>query len=157
MLLQWLPCSLTKLGSFISRACGNNHLVKMRFTSSHDTNPRSYLGIGSTEYAAIGTFSTASENQTLTILDARKVSPGSFSETGFTLIKLDKVGLWTDIQSISNISSQEPETKNWRIWSKDLHLFREQMNPYLKKKYRVGKDRREATGMPQPPTTLLKP
>lgn len=33
------------------------------------------------------------ENQTLTILDARKANPGSFSETGFTLIKLDKVEL----------------------------------------------------------------
>ena len=111
----------------------------MIFTSLHDTNPRS-LG-GTTEYAAIGTPTTASENQTLTILDARKVSPGSFSETGFTLIKLDKVELWTGIQSISNISSQEPETKNWRLWSKDLHLFREQMNPYLKKLYPQTKAR----------------
>ena len=69
--------------------------------------------------------SSGNENQTFTIFDARKVSPGSFAETGFTLIKLDK----------------EPETKNWRIWSQDLDLFREQMNPYLKELYPQTKAR----------------
>ena len=69
--------------------------------------------------------SSGNENQTFTIFDARKVSPGSFAETGFTLIKLDK----------------EPETKNWRIWSQDLDLFREQMNPYLKELYPQTKGR----------------
>ena len=31
------------------------------------------------------------ESLTVDILDARKHSPGTFSETGFTLISLDKV------------------------------------------------------------------
>ena len=31
------------------------------------------------------------ENHTVTILDARKHNPGTFSETGFTLVKLDEV------------------------------------------------------------------
>ena len=31
------------------------------------------------------------ENHTVTILDARKHKPGTFSETGFTLVTLDEV------------------------------------------------------------------
>ena len=31
------------------------------------------------------------EDHTVTILDARKHKPGTFSETGFTLVKLDEV------------------------------------------------------------------
>merc|ERR1711983_382748 len=59
------------------------------------------------------------ENHTVTILDARKHNPGTFSETGFTLVKLD----------------EEPGTKNWRHGSQDIHLFQEMMNPHLMKLY----------------------
>ena len=31
------------------------------------------------------------ENHTVTMLDARKHNPGTFSETGFTLVNLDEV------------------------------------------------------------------
>merc|ERR1711983_5919 len=59
------------------------------------------------------------ENHTVTILDARKHKPGTFSEAGFTLVKLD----------------EEPGTKNWRHGSQDIHLFQEMMNPHLMKLY----------------------
>jgi len=59
------------------------------------------------------------ENHTVTILDARKHKPGTFSETGFTIVTLD----------------EEPGTKNWRYGSKDIHLFQEMMNPHLMKLY----------------------
>jgi len=95
LLIQWMPCSVTKLVSFISGA--SDPTAPLRGTKNN----------------------MRSDSHNLTIWDARKASPGSFSETGFTLVKLDK----------------EPETKNWRMWSQDLELFREQMNPYLKKLY----------------------
>ena len=50
-------------------------------------NKSAFVGTGT----ARSHMSSGNENQTLTIFDARKESPGSFSETGFTLIKLDKV------------------------------------------------------------------
>ena len=59
------------------------------------------------------------EQKTVNILDARKHQPGSFSETGFTLIQLD----------------QEPQTRNWRPGSQDIHLFREEMEPHLRRMY----------------------
>ena len=34
---------------------------------------------------------TLQENHTVTILDVRKHQPGTFSETGFTLVSLDEV------------------------------------------------------------------
>ena len=52
-------------------------------------NQSALVGGGTTE----SRMSPNIENQTVTIFDARKVSPGSFYETGFTLIKLDKVHL----------------------------------------------------------------
>jgi len=55
----------------------------------------------------------------ITIMDARKHKPGSFEETGFTLITLDK----------------EPETKNWRARSEDLHIFHTEMEKYFIKMY----------------------
>jgi len=55
----------------------------------------------------------------ITIMDARKHKPGSFEETGFTLITLDK----------------EPETKNWRARSEDLHIFHAEMEKYFIKMY----------------------
>jgi len=64
-------------------------------------------------------FALKAEEHTVKISDARKHCAGSFSETGFTLIQLGK----------------EPETKNWRHGSQDIHLFREQMEPYIKKLY----------------------
>merc|ERR1712079_825148 len=55
----------------------------------------------------------------ITLLDARKHSHGEFHEAGFTLITLD----------------QETKTQNWRANSEDIHLFQEQMEPYLMKMY----------------------
>ena len=53
------------------------------------------MTLNKSAFAGAGTagshMSSSKGNQTLTIFDARKESPGSFSETGFTLIKLDKV------------------------------------------------------------------
>ena len=60
----------------------------------------------------------------VTIHDARKKSPGTFHETGFTLIELDK----------------EPVTKDWRTPGNqnedaDVRKFYEQMEPHIKKLY----------------------
>ena len=37
------------------------------------------------------TFTHLQENHTVTMLDARKHKPGTFSETGFALVELDEV------------------------------------------------------------------
>ena len=42
-----------------------------------------------------------SQFQNITILDARTHNPGPFSQTGFTLIKLDEVGLTGTKQFLS--------------------------------------------------------
>ena len=76
-----------------------------------------------------------SENRTVTILDARKHKPGTFSETGFTLVTLDEVWLMKYRSQKSRFSFQEPGTKNWRHGSQDIHLFQEMMNPHLMKMY----------------------
>ena len=39
------------------------------------------------------------ENHTVTILDARKHKPGTFSETGFTIVTLDEVRLFYQTRS----------------------------------------------------------
>jgi len=93
MLMQWIPCSLSKLITFISLAIGTT-------TKLEDAKK---------------------ENQmiNISILDARKHSHGEFHESGFTLITLD----------------EETKTQNWRANSEDIHLFQEQMEPYLKKMY----------------------
>jgi len=56
----------------------------------------------------------------ITIYDARKKPPGTFHESGFTLIELDK----------------EPETQDWRTSSKqkdaDILKFFDQMEPHIK-------------------------
>ena len=80
------------------------------------------------------------ENHTVTILDARKHKPGTFSETGFTIVTLDEVRLFYQTrsrlgQAIYYCLLQEPGTKNWRYGSKDIHLFQEMMNPHLMKLY----------------------
>jgi len=62
---------------------------------------------------------TGAELNNITIMDARKHKPGSFKETGFTLITLDK----------------EPETKNWRSDSEDVHIFQKEMEKYLIEMY----------------------
>merc|ERR1712066_153163 len=92
ILMQSLPCSVTKLVVYISSS------------------------LGTTDYTSIN---GNTENQNFTVLDARKHNPGTFSEAGFTLIKLD----------------EESKTKNWRPESEDIHLFQDQMTPYLKKLY----------------------
>ena len=76
----------------------------------------------------------------VTILDARKHKPGTFSETGFTIVTLDEVRLFYQTrsrlgQAIYYCLLQEPGTKNWRYGSKDIHLFQEMMNPHLMKLY----------------------
>ena len=45
-----------------------------------------------------------SQFQNITILDARTHNPGPFSQTGFTLIKLDEVGLTGTKQFLSTSS-----------------------------------------------------
>ena len=60
----------------------------------------------------------------MTFVDARKNNPGSFHETGFTLIQLD----------------QQPLTKDWRsnkylAKEYDIDLFQDQMEPYIKQLY----------------------
>ena len=70
----------------------------------------------------------------ITLLDARKHSHGEFHEAGFTLITLDQVVIkWTDWIIICCF--QETKTQNWRANSEDIHLFQEQMEPYLMKMY----------------------
>jgi len=59
------------------------------------------------------------DTKTVTILDARKHNPGSFEQTGFTLIQLE----------------EEPKTTNWRYGSEDISLFHKQMEPHLMKMY----------------------
>ena len=72
----------------------------------------------------------------MTIHDARRISPGAFSETGFTLVTLDEVYSSVKCVSVSEqYFSKEPKTKNWRYNSEDIHLFHEMMNPYLRKLY----------------------
>jgi len=64
-------------------------------------------------------FGKKMENKTVTILDARKHNPGSFEQTGFTLVQLE----------------EEPKTTNWRPGSEDISLFQKQMEPHLMKMY----------------------
>lgn len=96
---------------------------------------------GSTDYSTIV---GNSELQNITILDARKHNPGPFSQAGFTLIKLDEVSLGQNrFLSISVLNPprnliieiKEPITTNWRAGSEDIHVFQEQMTPYLKQMY----------------------
>jgi len=93
ILTQFCPCAV----------------IKMITTVRHTIN-----GHGDYE-----TFQHPQENHTVTMLDARKHKPGTFSETGFTLVELD----------------EEPRTKNWRHGSQDIYLFQEMMNPHLMKLY----------------------
>jgi len=64
-------------------------------------------------------FDDKTESRTVSILDARKHNPGSFEQTGFTLIQLD----------------EEPKTTNWRPGSEDISLFQKQLEPHLMKMY----------------------
>ena len=95
---QSIPCSMTKLISYISHLMGktNLELFKDIEHSSHN----------------------------VTILDARKVSPGNFHETGFTMVTLDK----------------EPVTTDWRATFQftdkpDIMHFHKQMEPYIMELY----------------------
>ena len=70
ILIQSLPCSVTKLIAFIK-------LDILGHTPNDPKKNPSY------------------EFKNVTVLDARKHNPGTFDETGFTLIELDKVTfLW---------------------------------------------------------------
>jgi len=96
---QSMPCSITKLTSYISHLTGSSNLdafLKEEKGSTHN----------------------------VTILDARKVSPGSFHETGFTMVTLDK----------------EPVTTDWRATFQfndkpDIMHFHKQMEPYIMELY----------------------
>jgi len=92
-LMQWTPCCIVK---FIT---GIGKLMQGGFDKE--------------------AYELHTQMTNVTIMDARKHKPGSFEETGFTLITLDK----------------EPETKNWRYGSEDVHIFQEEMEKYLIKMY----------------------
>jgi len=94
ILIQSLPCSVTKLIAFI----------KLDILGHTPNDPKK---------------NPAYEFKNVTVLDARKHNPGTFDETGFTLIELDKL----------------PETTDWRMGTQDAHHFYKQMEPYIKKLY----------------------
>jgi len=71
-----------------------------------------------------GDFKESSQKHNVMILDARRESPGTFLETGFTLITLDK----------------EPVTTDWRTTfyqnaTPDIIQFHTQMEPYIMELY----------------------
>jgi len=98
MLVQSIPCSLNKLVVYIGT-----------LTGSSDAG-----------MADVG----KAEQHNVTILDARKADPGSFHDTGFTLITLDKEPVTTDWKS-NFYESDNP----------DIMHFQEQMEPYIKQLY----------------------
>ena len=96
-LIQSFPCSVTKLVIYVNNFIDNDKLK-----------------VAQQDY----------EKHNVTIVDARKVSPGHFHETGFTLITLDKKPITIDWRS-SYPFSEDP----------DIRHFHEQMDPYIKKLY----------------------
>ena len=98
--MQWAPCALVKLITLLTSALYGDTI-----------NLEAY------------------QPQNVTMLDARRHAPGSFLDTGFTLLTLD----------------QEPAVSNWGYGSADIHLFNEAMEPYLLQLYpqtKVYKDQR---------------
>ena len=98
ILIQSAPCALCKLVNFV--------------TGSQDWNK-----IGDNDSRKL-------KEEKVDFIDARKKPPGSFHETGFTLIQLD----------------EEPLTKDWRCNPKhcneyDIDKFHNQMEPHIRKLY----------------------
>ena len=73
--------------------------------------------------------------ENITIMDARKQKPGPFEETGFSIISLKEVDCLKYEKFLKKILTQDSGTKNWRSGSEDIHLFRDQIAPYLIKLY----------------------
>jgi len=92
--IQSLPCSVVKMIAFIKQDM-------LGYVSDDPKN------------------NPAFEFRNVTIFDARKQSPGTFDETGFTLIELDKL----------------PETTDWSMGTQDAHHFHKQMEPHILKLY----------------------
>jgi len=94
LLIQFAPCCLTKLHMFISG--------QSKMYSDMESQP----------------------SHNVTIHDARKNNPGSFHESGFTLVELEK----------------EPVTQDWRTSvlqdpHADIINFHKQMEPHIMKLY----------------------
>ena len=105
ILIQSAPCALMKLVSFIGGMLKKQEDLK-----------------------ALSEPDAQKKLVNITIHDARKKPPGTFHESGFTLIELDK----------------EPVTKDWRTNSKqsedaDILKFFEQMEPHIRKLYPEAK------------------
>jgi len=92
LLIQSAPVCVTKLFTFLGQIIGISNLKD---------------------------FAKDTEEVEFEVLDARNHKPGTFEETGFTLITLEK----------------EPLTQNWAYGSNDVHLFKSEIEPYLKKLY----------------------
>eukprot|EP00091_Calanus_sinicus_P004633 TRINITY_DN14972_c0_g1_i1.p1 TRINITY_DN14972_c0_g1~~TRINITY_DN14972_c0_g1_i1.p1 ORF type:complete len:268 (-),score=51.45 TRINITY_DN14972_c0_g1_i1:88-891(-) len=96
-LVQSFPCSLNKLVTYIGTLTGTSN------TAENDDT---------------------AEKHNVTILDARKADPGSFHDTGFTMITLDKEPVTTDWRS-----------NDWNSEHPDIMNFHEQMEPYIRQLY----------------------
>ena len=88
--MQWAPCALVKLITLLTSVLYGD-TINLDAYQPHN----------------------------VTMLDARRHAPGSFLDTGFTLVTLD----------------QEPAVTNWGYGSADIHLFNEAMEPYLLQLY----------------------
>jgi len=98
ILIQSMPCSLLKLFMFVTGAA-----------SMYDEKQN---------------HPSHKQRHNVTFYDARKSSPGSFHETGFTLVELD----------------EEPETTDWRTAitydeNADVAKFHKQIEPHIRKLY----------------------
>ena len=98
ILIQSCPCAILKLINFITGSQDWNKL--------DDKDAKKF------------------NTQKVNFIDARKNPPGSFHDTGFTLIQLD----------------EEPSTKDWRCnpttcKEYDIDKFHNQMEPYIRELY----------------------
>ena len=91
--IQSLPCSVVKMIAFIKRDI-------LGYASNDPKN------------------NPAFEFRNVTVFDARKQSPGTFDETGFTLIELDKVMcvfMMIVLFVICHFSYQRLQTGGWGL------------------------------------------
>ena len=100
-LIQSFPCAINKLIRYVGAISGGNNYA---------------------DYAESG------EKHNVTILDARKSSPGSFHETGFTLVSLDTEPITTDWR-----------TSHYQTDTPDVMHFHKQIEPYIKELYPQAK------------------
>ena len=82
-LVQWIPCSVSKLVGFISMRLGKTRLQFLSISHQNDYNY--ILGIAS-DYRDLNM-----KMENITIMDARKQKLGPFEETGFSIISLKEV------------------------------------------------------------------